>query len=253
MGRRQRFHFVGAVYHAMARGVDGRDIFIDDADRVEFLNRMRFLESSTGAKVLAHCLMNNHFHLAIRIEEVTLSSLMQRLLGHYSSWFNLRHGRQGHLFQNRYKALLCMDERYLSRLIQYIHMNPVRAGFVEAPWDWPWSSFTGSAPLADDLSDFDPWPTEETQEFDLIRRAENGRISLDSIAESLRIETGFDSAALKARRYERSLIAVRRKFVEDSIRAGHNQRSIADWLGSTRSAISRFAQKVGSGRPDTVL
>ncbi|UPT72973.1 MAG: transposase [Elusimicrobiota bacterium] len=245
MGRRQRFHFAGAVYHAMARGVDKRDVFLDDRDRLDFLQRMRGLEVSVGAEVLAYCLMNNHFHLAIRVGAVALSSFMQRLEGHYSSWFNHRHKREGHLFQGRFKAFNCLDDRYFTRLIPYIHMNPVRAGLVEFPWEWRWSSFTGTEPIADDLSDFEPWPKEGTREIEVILRAEKGIVSLDSIADSIRAETGFDSSALKAHIFPRALIAARQRFVEESIRAGYSQCRIADWLGSTRSAISRFAIKVG--------
>jgi REP element-mobilizing transposase RayT len=253
VGRRQRFHFAGAVYHAMARGVDKRDIFLDDRDRLNFLQRMSDLETSAGAKVLAYCLMNNHFHLAIRVGAVTLSSFMQRLEGHYGAWFNHRHKREGHLFQGRFRAFNCLDDRYFARLISYIHMNPVRAGLVRYPWEWRWSSFTGTEPIADDLSDFDPWPEEGTREIEFILRAEKATTSLESIAALVHAETGFDTAALRARRFIRPLIAARRKFVEESVRAGYSQCRIASWLGSTRSAISRFARKVGSGRSDTIL
>ena len=253
MGRLPRFHFVGAVYHVMARGVDRRDIFIDDIDRFDFIERLRIIEENSGASVLAHCLMGNHFHLAIRVGRAPLSSIMHRLLSRYGRRFNFRHGRVGHLFQNRYQALLCMDERYLARLIPYIHMNPVRAGLVNAPWEWPWSSFKGTAPLADDLSDFDPWPKEGTRDFDLIRNGQQAQQGLDEIGEKIQRETGFELEDLRAHRYGRALIAARRRFVEDSIQAGHSQHSIATWLSSTRSAISRFASKVGSGRPDTKL
>ena len=237
----------------MARGVNRRDIFIDDEDRLDFMSRIRLLEKSAGAKVLAHCLMGNHFHLAIRVGAVPLSSFMHRQVGGYSRAHNFRHGRTGHLFENRYKAFLCTDDRYLARLIPYIHMNPVRAGLVAAPWEWRWSSFTGTALYADDLSDFNPWPEEGTREFELIRREERGQPSFGLIAESVRLETGLDSDALKSCLRARRLIAARRKFVEYSIASGYSQRNIADWLGSTCSAISRFAQKWESGRPDTKL
>ncbi len=253
MGRPQRFHFNGAIYHAMARSVDRRDIYTDDTERIQFLKRMRRLEENAGAKILAYCLMNNHFHLAIQVGTVTLSSIMQRLEGHYGSWFNHRHGRDGHLFQGRFKAFNCLDERYLFRLIPYIHMNPVRAGLVKHPGDWPWSSFTGRGAPADDLSDFDPWPKDGTREFDLTRLAQTKKASLESISERVAAETGFGAGTLRARGYARPLIAARRMFVGESLRAGYSQRAIAEWLGSTRSAISRFALKVGSGRSDTIL
>ena len=141
MPRPPRIHYAGAVYHVMARGVDGREIFADDSDRQTFLATTRGLKRETDCSVLAYCLMGNHFHFAIRVGRTPLSRIMHRLLTVYAMAFNFRHDRQGHLFQARYKSVLCLDDAYLIALIRYIHMNPVRRGLVSSPELWAWSSF----------------------------------------------------------------------------------------------------------------
>ncbi len=90
--------------------------------------------------IYAYCLMPNHFHLALKVSAVPLGSLMQRILTGYSITFNHRHDRTGHLFQARYKSIPCLEDRYLLSLINYIQMNPVRAGLVKSAADWSWSS-----------------------------------------------------------------------------------------------------------------
>lgn len=168
MPRKPRIHFSGAIYHAMARGVERRPIFIDDHDRRIFLDQMRRYERELGAKIIAYCLMGNHFHLAIKVAAATLGAFMQRLTGGYAGGLNHRHDRVGHLFESRYKDKLCLDDRYLQALVHYIHMNPVRAGLVAAPGDWPWSSFKPTDGPFPDLDSFEPWDREEPV-IDMIR------------------------------------------------------------------------------------
>ncbi|HEX4047573.1 MAG TPA: transposase, partial [Elusimicrobiota bacterium] len=125
----------------MARGVEGRDIFLDDRDRNGFLANVLRLKSEMPHSILAYCLMGNHFHFAIRVENIPLSRIMHRLLTAHAVAFNGHNNRRGHLFQSRYKSVLCLNDGYLIALVRYIHMNPVRAGLVPGPGLWPWSSF----------------------------------------------------------------------------------------------------------------
>lgn len=171
MPRKPRIHFPGAVYHAMARGVERRPIFADDHDRRRFLDLMCRHERELGAKIIAYCLMGNHFHLAIRVAASTLGTFMQRLNGDYAGGFNHRHDRVGHLFESRYKDKLCLDDRYLLTLIHYIHMNPVRAGMVSHPGDWPWSSFKPTDGPFPNLDGFVPWDSPDPK-LDLKRTPE---------------------------------------------------------------------------------
>jgi REP element-mobilizing transposase RayT len=115
----------------MARGIAREEIFLDDRDRQEFVSRLENLLRASGCKCLAWALVPNHIHLLVRRGARRLVWLMQRLLLGYALYFNGRHGRAGHLFQNRYKSVLCEEAEYLAELVRYIHLNPLRAGAVE--------------------------------------------------------------------------------------------------------------------------
>ncbi len=128
------------MYHVIARGNERRAIFRDDRDREEYLSRLARSRERFGIKLLAYCLMDNHLHLAVERGPVALSRVMHSLHGAYTQWFNVRHGRVGHLFQGRYKALLVEKDRYLLALVRYIHENPVKARLVARPQEYLWSS-----------------------------------------------------------------------------------------------------------------
>jgi len=140
LSRPPRLEFPGAVYHVTARGNERRDIFRDDRDRQHFLNRLADCRDRFGFRLLAYCLMNNHFHLAVRTGATPLSRIMACLQSFYAQRFNRRHARVGHLFQGRYKSRLVQEDRYLEALIRYIHQNPVRARITRCAADYPWSS-----------------------------------------------------------------------------------------------------------------
>lgn len=140
MSRAPRVEIAGGVYHIIARGNERRDVFRDDADRRLYLARLGECRNRYGFGVLAYCLMPNHVHLALERGSVPLSKIMLALHFYYSQKFNFRHARVGHLFQGRYKAYLIEQERYLNALVRYIHLNPVKAGIVARPEDYPWSS-----------------------------------------------------------------------------------------------------------------
>jgi REP element-mobilizing transposase RayT len=114
----------------MVRGIERRNIFRDDTDREEFLGRLAKLVPETQTACYAWVLTPNHAHLLLRTGRAPLPTLMQRLLTGYAVRFNHRHKRHGLLFQNRYKSVVCQEERYFQELVRYIHLNPVRAGIV---------------------------------------------------------------------------------------------------------------------------
>lgn len=246
MPRKPRIHFAGATYHAMARGVEGRDIFIDDQDRLRFLGDMHRHERESGAQILAYCLMGNHFHLAIRVALTPLGAFMQRLSGGHGTAFNHRHDRVGHLFQSRYKANLCLDDRYLITLIHYIHMNPVRAGLVSSPHEWRWSSFKPTNESLPNLNDFDPWNNGD-QIPDLNRTILASR-PLDSIGASTSTQSGVTIEKLQAPGREAKTVSARREFVLEAIRNGHTLAAAARWLRTTRSTVGRYAVEVTQHR-----
>jgi putative transposase len=132
MPRLARIEIEGLLQHVMVRGIEKRDIFVDDRDRFEFVNRLSDLLVKTETDCFAWALMSNHVHLLLRPSKTKLSQLMRRLLTGYAVVFNLRHHRNGHLFQNRYKSIVCEEECYLLELVRYIHLNPLRAGVVSS-------------------------------------------------------------------------------------------------------------------------
>ena len=124
----------------MARGNGGQKTFRDQADCQSFLEILSDLKKQTPFLLYAYCLMPNHVHLLVEVNRFPLSLIMQRLLTRYSKHFNIRHRRLGHLFQGRYKAILCQKDAYLLELIRYIHLNPVRAKLSPEAAAWRWSS-----------------------------------------------------------------------------------------------------------------
>jgi REP element-mobilizing transposase RayT len=116
----------------MIRGLEGKEIFYDSEDRENFLSRIGQLAERTGDRILAWSFMNNHAHLLLFSGAAGLSTFMRRLLTGYAVWFNRRHRRIGHLFQNRYKSIVCEEEGYLLELVRYIHLNPLRALSVKS-------------------------------------------------------------------------------------------------------------------------
>ena len=141
MPRSSRIDIPNLLQHVIVRGIEKRDIFTSDNDRLDFVRRFSSLLESTGTECLAWSLMSNHLHLLLRTADIPLSRFMRRLLTGYAVTFNLRHNRTGHLFQNRYKSIVCDEEEYLLELVRYIHLNPLRAGLVSSLDDldsYPW-------------------------------------------------------------------------------------------------------------------
>ena len=131
MPRRSRIDAPGALHHIIARGIERRAIFRDDQDRTNFLERLGANLEESRTPCFAWALLSNHIHLLLRTGATPISTLMRRVLTGYAVGYNKRHRRQGHLFQNRFKSILCQEEQYLLELVRYIHLNPLRAGIVE--------------------------------------------------------------------------------------------------------------------------
>lgn len=143
MPRQPRLDAPGFIYHIIARGIERRAIFADELDSKAFIDRLSAILIDTGTPIYAFSLIPNHFHLLIRRTKQPASTVMSRLLTSYALYFNKRHKRAGHLFQNRYKAIICQEDSYLFELIRYINLNPVRAKLVKTIDDlssYPFSS-----------------------------------------------------------------------------------------------------------------
>ncbi len=131
MPRGPRLDAPGTLHHVIVRGIEKRKIVDDDTDREDFVTRMGAIALDTRTSIYAWALMTNHAHILLRSSSVGLPTFMRRLLSGYAILYNLRHKRYGHLFQNRYKSIVCEEDTYFRELVRYIHLNPLRAGMVE--------------------------------------------------------------------------------------------------------------------------
>jgi REP element-mobilizing transposase RayT len=141
MARPLRIVYEGAFYHLTARGNERRDIFLSHKDYEKFLYYLKEAIHKYGILLHAYVFMSNHYHLMVETPKANLSTFMHDLNSAYTTYFNLKRGRAGHLFQGRYKAILVDVDHYLLELSRYIHLNPVRAGIVKRPEGYPYSSF----------------------------------------------------------------------------------------------------------------
>ncbi len=130
MARHSRLDAAGILHHVIIRGIERKKIFLDDNDRRDFLDRCGVIFPETKTSCYAFALLPNHVHLLLRTGGAPLSTTMARLLTGYAVHFNRVHRRHGHLFQNRYKSIVCQEDAYLKELVRYIHLNPVRANTV---------------------------------------------------------------------------------------------------------------------------
>jgi putative transposase len=143
MGRPLRVEYAGALYHITSRGNERKKIFLGDGDRKKFLGILEDYHDRYGILIHSYVLMDNHYHLILETPKGNLLKVMHGLNGGYTGYFNRKYGRSGHLFQGRYKGIMIDKDCYLIPLSRYVHLNPVRAGVVERPEHYRWSSYLG--------------------------------------------------------------------------------------------------------------
>jgi len=131
MPRGSRIDIDGSLHHVIARGIERRKIFDDDEDHYSFIKNLGVILRQTETVCYAWSLIPNHFHLLLKTGPTPISTVLQKLLTGHAIRYNRRHKRHGHLFQNRYKSILCQADAYLLELVRYIHLNPLRAGLVD--------------------------------------------------------------------------------------------------------------------------
>lgn len=140
MARKPRVEFEGAFYHVIARGNQRQTIFRDDRDRLHYLDRVEHYRKRYHFKVYAYVLMSNHVHFLLETGQTPLSKILQGIQFTYTQYYNRRYRTVGHLFQGRYKAILCDRDAYLLELVRYIHLNLAR---LKSPQDlatYRWST-----------------------------------------------------------------------------------------------------------------
>lgn len=264
-----RIHYPGAVYHAMSRGTEGREIFADDTDRLVFLKVLADAKKIHGLRIFAYCLMGNHFHILTQAGDSPLYSGMHHFLTRYSLHFNQRHKHAGHLFQSRYTAPLCRQDSYLRTLLRYIHMNPVRAGLVTNPADWHWSGHNGLVGARiDPILDLDQLAAirgETLAELRIAYAESTTRSSEDDpgmeyaegkpekalrdspplplLAFKTAEDFGLSSEDLCGGRRGRAVSPAKLAFIERALRHGYSLKTIAQTLNCTPAAVTLLRRR----------
>ena len=141
MSRPLRIQYPDAFYHVTSRGNERSAVFLSQRDREKFLSYLGSAAERYKAVIHVYCLMDNHYHLLLETPAGNLSHIMHHINGAYTTYFNTKRIRSGHLFQGRYKAILIDADEYAKELSRYIHLNPVRAGIVGKPGEYEWSSY----------------------------------------------------------------------------------------------------------------
>ncbi|MFH1380151.1 MAG: transposase [bacterium] len=131
MPRQPRIDLPGYLYHLITRGIERKPIFKDQHDYESFTSKLGNVLAESNGKCFAWVCMPNQVHMLIRSGNAGLADMMRSLLTGYALYFNNRHRRSGHLFQNRYKSTLCDGDAYLKALVRYIHLNPIKANLVK--------------------------------------------------------------------------------------------------------------------------
>ncbi|MGO8989041.1 MAG: REP-associated tyrosine transposase [bacterium] len=141
MSRPLRIQYPGAFYHVTSRGNERKMVFQSTRDREKYLSYLESAHERYGAVVHTYCLMGNHYHLLLETPRGNLSQIIHHINGAYTTYFNIKRDRSGHLFQGRFKGILVEKDAHCKELSRYIHLNPVRAGIVKSPTEYPWSSY----------------------------------------------------------------------------------------------------------------
>lgn len=140
MPRQPRIHSPGLLYHVICRGNQKMPVFLDDQDFRAYLARIAESHAEFPFRLYAYALMGNHVHLLMEAGKQPIAKPMQIIQQRYTQYFNKKYDKIGHIFHGRYKAIVCDRDAYLLELIRYIHLNPVRAGAVKDPSEYPWTS-----------------------------------------------------------------------------------------------------------------
>jgi putative transposase len=148
MARAKRVQVPDLIRHIMSRGNAKMPIFLDDCDYRQFVYQLGDVLEEFNTICWNYCVMPNHYHVTVQPTRANLSAAIRKLNGAYGQWWNRRHGRVGHVFQGRFKDQIVDRDSYLMALSRYVVMNPVRAGLVTLPEEWPWSSYRATAGLS---------------------------------------------------------------------------------------------------------
>lgn len=267
MPRKPRTFFKDVICHIFFRGNQKRLIFRDGTDYKEYIGRLEELSSEEACNTMAYSIMPNHGHIILQqASDNPISHMMQRLQGGFTQHWNKKYDKVGHVFQGRYKALICQDERYLLELIRYIHLNAPKAGLVEKPEEYPWCSHKHYlSPKTDDFLHTDLVKSYFNNEKMFDRFIKSGMKENKSIDEiSLSIETAIRrgnnhplpalsallDAVSKKTEAKGNMLIDRKKsnklaasFIKAAKKHGFFVEDIAKFLGISQNSLRRLFKK----------
>jgi len=233
MARKKRMESIG-FYHIVNRGVERRKIYMDDADRMQFLEILQESAEVYDFEVYSFVLMDNHYHLLIKTSKRNLSLLMRQINSRYSMYFNRKYKRIGPLWQGRFKSWYVYDEQYLKSLVKYIEHNPIKAKMVQNVGEFTWAMSSKRVEmkrvnytLIDSTHLEDSLNAKEQQEIDALFSA--------------KLEVVHDVIVLKI---QQSLEVHFKNNTEEiaiahAIEDGYTQQAIADFIGLSNVSISK--------------
>jgi len=247
MARRPRIEIAG-YYHIINRGVEQRVIFKEPADFEYFEALMCFYAKSYGITLHNYCLMTNHYHLLIEIQEENLSKFMRQLNMNYAIYFNKKYKRVGHLWQGRFKSWYVTDEAYLYTLMLYIEQNPLKAKMVKHLEEYPYSSYHYF--LADEIPEClqQSWIVQNHGEDKeaikaMLKSSVDSTVlqelkKASSLVEAPNVEKKPDIKKLEKMLAKPKEMKERNKQIVKAYEQGYSQHSIAKVLGISQPAVN---------------
>jgi len=252
MPRKPRIEIAGH-YHIMNRGVGRRIIFKEEVDYQEFEKLMCFHAKNCGITIHNYCLMSNHYHLLIEIQQENLSKFMRQLNMNYAIYFNKKYKRAGHLWQGRFKSWLVTDEAYLYTLMLYIEQNPIKAKIVERLEEYPYSSYNYF--ISNDMPEClnDSWIVENhKKDREAIKEMLNSRVDYSELQELKRASSLMEAPNIDKKPNEKRLrkmfkditdIKKRNKKIVKVYEKGYSQHLIAKVLGLNQATVNRIIKR----------
>ncbi len=274
MARKPRVYYEGALYHVISRGNNKQYIFIDDELKELYLIKVKKYLEKYDCKLYAYVIMDNHAHLLIEVGNIPLSKPMQLIQQTFTQYYNKLKKRTGHVFEQRYKAVLCDKDKYLLTLIKYIHKNPVRAGMGDINYSWsshreykeykanycniqfPLSIFSNNSnnaireylkymeedEIIEDKNDYELIPKEIVRNY---KEEFNINLSYEKILEQFIEEYKISHEDLSGRARSKKISMIKKEFIKKIVKNKViSQRELSDKLRVSEQTISRIANEV---------
>ena len=281
MGRKPRVEYEGAIYHVIQRGNNREYIFKEQEYKAYILELTREYKQIMDFQLYGYVLMDNHYHMIIRTSDIPLQTIMHRINNRYSKYYNFIRIQTGHVFENRYKAILVKDDKYLLSLLKYVHQNPVKARICKNISDYKWSSdryyrnnkqkklvdidfildiFSENRmkALKEYHSFMDDEELEDEQEFEEVefigekqekeQTNSNIQIQLDTQIQldDILISVTKDKhiyQSIKSGSRKRNLTPYKQKYIEKSLASNYTMKEIAETISVSEVAVFKLHNK----------